>query len=182
MNFSLSRDLLTYTDEVIPISNIDTSDQTCLLGLHSDAEALVHSIRNVGLITPPLLIDKGNGSYGIVCGFRRVQACQSLGWHEISVRVLAESLSDPDLIRIAIWDNGSHRPLNLIEQARGIHKLKAHIPHESVLKELSSLLGFPPNQKVFEKISAFGLLPETIQAGVLENKLSFEAAVDLCKI
>jgi hypothetical protein len=86
------------------------------------------------------------------------------------------------LVRIAIWDNGSHRPLNLVEQARGIHKLKAHIPHENVLKELSSLLGFPPNQKVFEKISAFGLLAETIQAGVLENKLSFEAAVDLCEV
>jgi hypothetical protein len=66
MNVSLSRDLLTYTDEVIPISNIDASDQTCLLGLHSDAEALVHSIQNVGLINPPLLMDKGNGrsAYG----------------------------------------------------------------------------------------------------------------------
>jgi hypothetical protein len=65
-----------------------------------------------------------------------------------------------------------------VEQARGIEKLSAHGSANS-LETLSSLLGFPPNQKVFRKIIALGRLPEVIQARVLDHSISFEAAVDL---
>jgi hypothetical protein len=41
------------------------------------------------------------------------------------------------------------------------------------------LLGFPPNKKVFGKLSKLNQLPEPIQAGILDASLSFEAAVHL---
>jgi hypothetical protein len=46
---------------------------------------------------------------------------------------------------------------------------------------LSSILGFPENQKVYEKLKTLSNLPEAVQAGVLGEIVSFEAAVDLSR-
>ena len=172
-------DTFSYADKVISISEIDTRDDTCSLSLRTDPDALVAPIRAVGLINPPVLRQRQDFKYQIVCGFRRVMACKTLGWHEIKVRVLLGDLSELDLLKLAIRDNRSHRPLNVIEQAQGIEKLSPHIPFRNRLQMLSSLLGFPQNQKVFEKIEALSRLPEAVQAGVTDEIVSFEAAVDL---
>jgi ParB/RepB/Spo0J family partition protein len=173
---------MKYDDRVISISEIDTIDDTYCLSLDSDHADLVASIEAVGLINPPILSEKKNSKYFIVCGFRRVTACQSLGWKKIRVRVLKGDLSELDLLKLAILDNRSHRPLNVIEQARGIRKLSPHVAAKERLEGLTSLLGFPPNKKVFEKISALDGLPEAIQSGVLDESISFEAAAHLASL
>lgn len=170
-----------YTDQVIPISEIDLTDDTCFIGLRADPGTLVASIQAVGLISPPVLRQKHDFKYQIVCGFRRVKACWSLGWREIRVQVLLGDLSELDLLKLSIWDNRSHRSLNVIEQAQGIKKLSAHIPAGDRLEVLASILGFPSNQKVFGKLSKLSRLPESIQAGLLDETIAFEAAVDLCE-
>ncbi|NVM22560.1 MAG: ParB N-terminal domain-containing protein [Desulfobacterales bacterium] len=231
---------MKYDDKVISISEIDTADNTCCLGLRIDAAPLAASIADVGLINPPVLkqkkltsqkveeyhnppsplaqtwlasliacnggkapgqakpsphrgrgqgeggkpqviekLQKDNPEYRIVCGFRRIEACRSLGWRKIKVRVLPGDLSEVELLKLAILDNRSHRPLNVVEQARGIEKLKDHIPSANRLEALSSLLGFPPNKKVFKKLSMLSRLPELIQAAVPDGAVSFEAAADL---
>jgi ParB/RepB/Spo0J family partition protein len=170
---------MLYDDKVVPISAIDTTDHACDLSLGADPNPLVASIKAVGLINPPVLSVKNNGTYRIVCGFRRVEACSSLGWPEINGRVLVGDLSELDLLKLAILDNRSHRPLNIVEQGRAIQKLRAHIPVKNRLEVLASLLGFPPNRKVFQKISVLGRLPEMVQAGILDETISFEAGADL---
>jgi ParB/RepB/Spo0J family partition protein len=170
---------MLYDDQVIPISEIDTTDDTCRLSLRTDPASLVSVIQAVGLINPPVLSVKNNGTYRIVCGFRRVEACRSLGWHKINGRLLVGELSELDLLKLAILDNRSHRPLNVVEQARGIQKLSAHIPVKNRLEVLASLLGFPPNGKVYQKISALDRLPEVVLAELLNETISFEAGVDL---
>jgi ParB/RepB/Spo0J family partition protein len=170
---------MLYDDQVIPISEIDTTDDTCRLSLRTDPAGLVAAIQAVGLINPPVLRHKDNRTYRIVCGFRRVEACKSLGWPEINGRILVGDLSELDLLKLAILDNRSHRPLNIVEQARAIQKLSAHIPANNRLEVLARLLGFPPNRKVYQKISALGRLPEVVLAGLLNETISFEAGADL---
>lgn len=168
-----------YADKVVSISEIDAEDDTCRLGFLSDLDALIHSIRVVGLINPPVLGQRYDLKYQIVCGFRRVMAFKALGRHEIRVRVLLGERSELDLLNLAIWDNRSHRCLNVVEQARGIKKLSPHMPSTNRLPLLASVLGFPPNQKVFGKLKKLCRLPEPVQMGVLKETVSFEAAVDL---
>ena len=172
-------DTFSYADKVISISEIDTKDDACNLTLRTDPDALVAPIRAVGLINPPVLKQRQDFKYQIVCGFRRVMACKALGWHEIKARVLKGSPTEIDSLKLAILDNRSHRRLNLVEQAQGIQKLSPHIPFRNRLQMLSSLLGFPQNRKVFEKIEALSRLPEAVQAGVTDEIVSLEAAVDL---
>jgi len=170
-----------YEEKTVPLSKIDLRDTTCRLGISIDADSVVESIEAVGLINPPVLAGKGGSMYRIVCGFRRVKACQILGWPTIPARVLPGVVPLPDLLKLAILDNRAHRCLNVIEQARGIHKLTAYIHPGNEIEVLAPLLGFPPNKKVFTKISTLVELPDEIQAGILDETISFEVAVDLCK-
>jgi len=173
---------MPYDDRVVPISQIDSKDDTYCLSLHIDPTGLVAAIQAFGLINPPVLIQKGQGVYGIVCGFRRVAACESLGWAEIHGRVLGVGLSEFELLRLAILDNRSHRPLNVVEQARGVHKLNPHIPVKDRLDIVAPLLGFAPNPKVYSKISALGRLPNVVLAALLRGALSLEAGADLSQL
>ncbi|UCD86393.1 MAG: ParB N-terminal domain-containing protein [Desulfobacterales bacterium] len=168
-----------YEDKIISMSEIDIEDDTCRLGVFYDLGALVASIRAVGLINPPVLRRQEDLKYQIVCGFRRIMSCKALGWHEIEVRVMKGTPTELDALKLAIMDNRSHRQLNVVEQARGIQKLSSQRSKGNRLKMLSSWLGFPENQKVFEKLEALSRLPRPIQASVTDDIVSFEAAVDL---
>jgi ParB/RepB/Spo0J family partition protein len=168
-----------YEDMTISMSEIDTEDDACRLNASTDPEGLVASIRDVGLTNPPVLRQREDLQYRIVCGFRRVMACKALGWHELQVRVLKGTFTELDTLRLAILDNRSHRQLNVVEQARGIQKLSSILPKRNRLEVLSSLLGFPQNQKVIRKLETLSSLPGAIQTGVTNGIVSFEAAVDL---
>lgn len=174
-------DIFNYADKAISVSEINTKDDTFRLSLRTDPDALVASIRAVGLINPPILRQRHDFKYQIVCGFRRIMACKALGWSEIKTRVIKGSPSELDTLKLAILDNRSHRELNVVEQARGIQKLSPHLPSRNRLQMLSSLLGFPQSQKVFKKIDALSLLPEVIQSSIIDEIVSFEAAVDLSR-
>jgi ParB family chromosome partitioning protein len=170
---------LMWNARTVPISEIDLEDDTCHLGSSVDPAHLVASIETVGLINPPALKQRQDKAYRIVCGFRRVMACRALGWQEIESRVLSGRLPDFDLLKLAILDNRSHRPFGVVEQSQGVKKLSPHIPPQDRLQLLSSLLGFPQNQKVFQKLETLASLPEPIQRGVTKETISFEAAVSL---
>jgi ParB family chromosome partitioning protein len=175
----LDSDTFNYEDRTISVSEIDTEDDTCRLNLRTDSDALVASIQAVGLINPPVLRQRQDLKYQIVCGFRRVMACKTLGWHEIKVRILKGTPAELDALKLAILDNRSYRQLNVVEQARGIQKVSSRLPKDNRLQMLSSLLGFPENQKVFKKLEALSRLPGAIQEGVTDEIISFEAAVNL---
>jgi ParB-like chromosome segregation protein Spo0J len=167
----------------IPFTRIDTSDHVCLLGLSvAPATTLVESIAAVGLINAPVVAEKQDGVFRIVCGFRRIHACMALGWKTLQVRIIPEDTPPFDLLQYAICDNRSHRPLNIVEQAQGIHRLSPLIAPEKRREVLASLLGFPANEKVFEKITRIGLLPRAVQLGILQDQISVEAAVGLATL
>lgn len=174
--------IFEYEDRTTSVSEIDTEDDACRLSLATDFDTIVASIRTVGLINPPVLRQREDLKYQIVCGFRRVLACKALGWNEVEVRVIKGAPTQLDTLKLAILDNRSHRELNVVEQARGIQKVSAYLPPGGRLQLLSSLLGFPHNQKVFEKLEALSRLPRALQKAVTDDIVSFEAAVDLCEI
>ncbi len=49
-----------------------------------DLTALIASIAEVGLLHPPVITPEKT----LICGYRRMQACKSQGWTEISVRIM----------------------------------------------------------------------------------------------
>ncbi|MDL1978257.1 MAG: ParB N-terminal domain-containing protein [Deltaproteobacteria bacterium] len=164
---------------VFPAERIDLDDETYLIGGKGDLRPLLESIREWGLINPILLQERKDQRYRIISGRRRLLCCIQLGWSGISARVATDALSDLDCLKIAVSDNRSHRPLNLIEQSDGIHKLEPHFSEKEGFTAISLLLDIPLNLKVFQKIRGLARLDTRIQEEIVRGGLSLEGAVAL---
>ncbi len=165
----------------VPLSRIDTTDETFRITTRTNVDDLLASIRHDGVLNPPLVIEKAAG-FAIVSGFRRLTACQKLGREEITVRVLEPDLGPLDYLRFAIADNAFQRPLDLIETSRALHKLAAHLNTDRRMIESASSLGLPSNPSVIKKIKDLCLLPESIQGAILTDHISLSMAIDLQKL
>ena len=78
---------MIWKDEIIHLSSVDIEDHTFRITTEENIETLSCSIRNAGLINPPIVIRKKSG-YAVICGFRRIRSAVNLGWTNISARVI----------------------------------------------------------------------------------------------
>jgi len=165
----------------VPLSLIDTTDDTFRITTRTDVDDLLVSIRYDGVLNPPFVIEKAAG-FTIISGFRRITACKKLGLEDITVRVLEPNLSPLDCLRFAIADNTFQRPIDLIETSRSLHKLSVHLSTRDRLIELALSLGLPSNPSAIEKIKELCLLPDNIQSALMADTLSLSMAMDLKKL
>lgn len=184
--------MLQLSTRVIRVSEIDTADKSYWLGTESqpgqtDIQVLMEAIGEFGLVNPPLLEPLNSGFYRIVCGFRRIEACKSLGWDTIKAQI-AQAASCYELMRLAILDNRSHRALTVVEQAHAISRLTSHDEGLNIfnIKEstdaLGHLLGIGPNVSLMRKICMISQLPDTVQDAIAAGVVSFEAATELSRL
>ena len=82
---------------------------------------LADSIRQKGLVQPLIVRENNAGSYEIVAGERRWRAAQRAGLH--MVPVIVRSLSDQEVLELAIIENVQRADLNAIEEASGYREL-----------------------------------------------------------
>ena len=130
---------------------------------------------------PPVLLADDSG-YGVVCGFRRIAACKSLGLSRISARLLSPDTDKLTCVQLAIAENSLQRPLNLIETSRALVLLSGVYPDPDDLRQAAGVLGLPDNFSAIHKLRQLsGLAPE-IQEGVLSNVLSMAMALELGKM
>jgi len=165
----------------IPLGSVDADDHTYRITTETGTEDIARSIRNVGLMCPPLLIGKGSG-FIIVCGFRRIFACLSMGWSDIEAGILDADTQKSDCAELAVTDNVSQRPLNLIETSRAFHLLSGFSENDRELADAVSALGFSESPSVVSKIKKLCQLPESFQKGVLSNTIAMPVALELGKL
>ena len=165
----------------VPLSRIDTSDDTYRITTRTDIDDLLASISGEGVLNPPFVAEKAGG-YTIVSGFRRIDACTRLGVEEIFVRILDPNRSSLDNLRVAIADNVHQRPLNLIETSRALHKLATLVNTNQDLVDTAASLSLPPNPAAIKKIQELCLMPAAIQSAILNDTISLSMALDLKKL
>lgn len=170
---------MTYNSISIPAGLVDINDHAFVITTPVSGRPLLESIRAFGLINPPLVKKRDDGQYRIVCGVKRMACCKMLGQEKVLVQTVPEDCSDIDCLRLSVFDNLSHRHLNVIEQSRGIERLSSILPDESLFEEGCNLLCVPKNRKVFDKIRGLCALPAIIQEAVEQQYLSLEGAVAL---
>lgn len=164
--------------QTVPLSRIDTEDETYRITTRTDIDDLQASIRSDGLLNLPFLTAGGNG-FIVVSGFRRITACANLGMEDISAWILHSDLGSLECLRIAIADNALQRPLNLLEISRALHHLSLHIPSGRRLVETTSSLGLPSNPTVIQKIKDLCQLPDNLQRAIMEDTISLSMAIEL---
>jgi len=169
---------MDFENNQVPLSLIDSKDKTFRITTETGIDDLLDSIKNVGLINPPILIKK-KSKYTIICGFRRIAACRMLGLLNIEAKILGSSTNEIDCVKCAITDNSFQRPLNLIEQSRSLFMLSGFFKDITSLADVASSLGLPHNPSIIKKIINIYHLPLFIQNCVLSNIISLSMAVEL---
>ena len=143
----------------VNLSSIDLNDQFYCLGAYTDIAPLIKSIREAGLITPPILQKTQNG-YNVVAGFKRVEALKVLNIEQCDAFVVEESASKLDVFLLAVRDRLSHGRLDAIELSLFIHKLQYNlgVDRKNIIKTYVPLAGYGRNPRVYELYSRLYLL------------------------
>lgn len=82
-----------------------------------DIENLAASIHTNGLIHPIAVYAlNGQPPYRLVAGERRLRACQSLKWPEISVRIYDREMTEAELYAVELFENLKRKSLTYIEE------------------------------------------------------------------
>ena len=121
---------MDYKITPVSLDQIKTGDHTFKITTNTDKTDLALSIGAIGLLQPPVLMKTGR-EFTIICGFRRIEAYETLNIARIPARILRSNYSTMTCAQIAISDNASQRSLNIVEQSRAyalIRKLADRSP------------------------------------------------------
>lgn len=172
---------MDYSVHPVPLSQIDTSDQTFRITTNSDFTDLVPSIRQMGLLQPPLLVPEGKG-FVVVYGFRRIAACQSLCIDNIPARIDDGHLSGLDHAQLAIADNTFQRPLNIVEQSRALSLIQRFAPEKADWQATARLVGVPSSRAALQRLLPIADMPESLQMAIVSGSIALPVAISITQM
>lgn len=131
-----------------------------------ELEELAQSIQHDGLLQPILVRAMGDGTYQIIAGERRWQACQSLGLKKVPVRV--KQADDNRAIELALVENIQRSNLNPIEEAYGYRRMmeRSNLTQSEVAQAVSK------GRSTIANALRLLELPEDAQQLLFEEKIT----------
>ena len=158
-----STGVITANRDEINLNNISANPKQPRIVFDEDQLAeLALSIKEVGLLQPPVVRSIGNGKYQIIMGERRFRAAKLAGLK--SIPVLIRQTSDDQLLREALVENIHRSQLNPLEEGAAYQQLlnDFNYTHDELAVKLSKsrptitntmrLLNLPPT--VQRKVAA----------------------------
>ena len=158
-----STGVITANRDEIDLNNISANPKQPRIVFDEDQLAeLALSIKEVGLLQPPVVRSVGNGKYQIIMGERRFRAAKLAGLK--SIPVIIRQTSDDQLLREALVENIHRSQLNPLEEGAAYQQLlnDFNYTHDELAVKLSKsrpaitntmrLLNLPPT--VQRKVAA----------------------------
>ena len=148
-------------------------------------DELLESIRCMGLLHPPLLLERQEGRYyQIVCGSRRVEALSLLGKEEADAFVVGEhECGEAHCFRWSVLDNRFYRGFNEIERAMLFVRLQDSL--SGLLPVLEDVLGEelrpPKDPEVTARYRAVLSLPKEIKDALALDEITLGHTLLLLK-
>ncbi len=207
----LTNVLLEFSDSMslvrrIAMSTIDTvssQDMRYIFRVHGDnpyndmiretyIDELSRSIERNGLLHPLVLLQKKDGRYKILCGFRRYQAIRRLGWEWVEAKAFnEEDFTTEDFFNISLAENTKRRNLNPIEIGNFLESASRDmgLNNTRLAEQFGETLGIgKPGKKVSQStIHKYRKLNQIRERGesaemisdVLNDKLQFTVAAEV---
>jgi hypothetical protein len=169
---------MCFREKIVNLTQIDTDDDSFRITTEQKVDELISSIKHLGLLNFPLLLEKDPG-YTIISGFRRIEACRRLNWSELKARVLGSETDRFKCVKYAITDNTFQRPLNIIEKSKCIIRLSGFYKDIDALAEALPVLGLSEHPAMIKKIKTVHYMPESLQNSILSNTISLSMALEL---
>jgi len=117
-----SSGVVTANRDEIELSNISANPKQPRTNFDEDQlTELALSIKEVGLLQPPVVRSLGNGKYQLIMGERRFRAAKLAGLK--SIPVIIRQTGDDQLLREAIVENIHRSQLNPLEEAAAYQQL-----------------------------------------------------------
>ena len=120
-NFNLSDSVLCYPN-MLTVNNISANPKQPRTVFDEDQlTELALSIKEVGLLQPPVVRSIGNGKYQLIMGERRFRAAKLAGLK--SIPVIIRQTNDDQLLREALVENIHRSQLNPLEEGAAYQQL-----------------------------------------------------------
>ncbi len=134
-----------------------------------DEEALnelISSIKEIGILQPPVVRKRNNGTYELIMGERRFRAAKAAGLKTIPV--IIRQTADDELLREALIENIHRSQLNALEEAAAYSQLLTdfNCTHE----ELAAKLG--RSRPLISNTIRLMNLPTNVQQKLISGALS----------
>lgn len=182
--------IMRVTLKSIEIASIDPDD-LFYIGTYplKPSKELVTSIKNVGLVNPPILEYSGGTQdkrFRIICGWRRISACKRLGYETIDAYVLAPDRAETERIKerllLAFYDNLSHRSFNQVEKAHWLKKLVNVFGAEQTCKRFMPLLGVSKSYELLRRYLLLAEASEQVKRLAVSENISLKEVVLLSRM
>jgi len=167
-----------------PLAKIDFSDERNRITLGDAGGFLKKSIRELGIINPPLVAENGAGGFRIICGFRRVMCARAESGHEPGSGVpdvlitcaLARGFSEADEIAASVEDNAASRRLGPVEISSAIAGLSKYFDKKFIIEKYFDSFGIQKSEFAFARYLEIASLSDAARDAVASGKLPMQAA------
>ena len=124
----------------VPLARLVVSDLNARKDLHagqedSGIEELASSIRQQGLLSPPIVRLRDDGHYEVLVGQRRLYACRRIKLDPVPCLV-RDDLGDTDAVALSLVENVHRADMHPLDKARALKALyDRHHSYERVARE-----------------------------------------------
>lgn len=121
----------------IPISSIQPNPKQPRTVFDQEAlEELASSVREIGILQPPVVRKVGNDRYELIMGERRLRAAKIAGLS--SIPVIIRETNDTELLREALVENIHRSNLNSLEEAAAYNQMLTDfgLTHDELAEKL----------------------------------------------
>jgi ParB-like chromosome segregation protein Spo0J len=161
---------------------VDLEDRNCYIPCFDDVELLAESIERIGIVNPPLVQKRSDGSIICVLGRRRLQAAINAGISAVDVRLLPEDVPESEAFLLSFWDNLGHRSFDRACAAVVVRRLLELFPRDKVASDFLPLLGVEATGPRLERLRALGGLDDCLLKALASGRILEKTAVTLARL
>lgn len=170
-----------YKCKMVNVSDIDINDCRFKISDDSNVDSIEYSIKEIGLLNPPILIK--NIHYSIISGFKRVLVCKKIGIKKIRAIIIDKDEAVNHCYKIAISDNSTQRKLSFNEIIKSIRLIDRYVTDEinshDKIRLLSNLLDMHGNYEYISKLLKISTMKEKLISLINENRISISVAYEI---
>ncbi len=151
----------------VPIDSISPNPRQPRKSFNEESlNELIASIKEIGILQPPVVREKSLGKYELVMGERRYRAAKAAGLK--SITVIIRQTPDNELLRDALIENIHRSELNAIEEASAYQQLLSDFActHEQLAAKLGR------SRSLISNTMRLTNLPISVQSKVISGSIS----------
>ncbi|MFZ5517251.1 MAG: ParB/RepB/Spo0J family partition protein [Candidatus Zhuqueibacterota bacterium] len=169
--------------KIIRLDQIDWSDRSYIYAFEPPISEMIQSIRQIGLLNPPILEETMPETYRIVSGLRRIIALDHLGHHEFPAKIYSEAGPGPDLnlFLLNLYDNAAIRKFSIVEKAHILDRLTRlfQMTGQEIYERIFPLLELGRNPQVLTRYLKLVSADDSLKVALVADEISPDTVLQL---